>query len=59
MKKTAETAKKKLSGLVSAMIDGDSREWPPTCAVIIHQPLRPYAQKSEKITNRENILKEK
>lgn len=44
MKKATETIKGMLSGLVSNMIEGDTREWPPTCAVIIYQPLRPYAK---------------
>ena len=27
--------------MVTSMIDGDAREWPPTCSILIYQPSRP------------------
>ena len=44
MKKVTDVIKKMLSGLATTMIDGDTREWPPTCAVLLYHPVRPYAK---------------
>lgn len=32
---------KVLSALCNAMIDADTREWPPKCAFFAYQPFRP------------------
>ena len=44
MKKATDVVKKMLSSLATTMIDGDTREWPPTCAVLLYQPVRPYSK---------------
>ena len=35
------------SKLATVMIDGDSREWPPSCSFFVYQPMRPQAKRSE------------
>ena len=47
MKKASEVLKGMLNNAVSAMIDGDTREWPPTCTMFVYQPMRPQMLKIE------------
>ena len=43
-----DKAKRVLNKLVNKMIDGDTYEWPPVCAYLIYQPVRPSKNKEEK-----------
>ncbi len=36
--------KKALSKLTEAVVDGETREWPPKCTYIFYQPQRPCAR---------------
>lgn len=47
MKKPNEVLKNMLNNVVSSMIDGDTREWPPTCTMFVYQPTRPLVLKTE------------
>ncbi len=47
MKNVKEMAKNVMSGLATAMISKDPREWPPTCSLIVYQPQRPSIQKDD------------
>lgn len=35
-----------VSKMAAVMIDGDSREWPPSCSFFIYQPMRPQTKKN-------------
>ena len=37
-----DKVKKTVTALVNHMIEGDTYEWPPTCALFTYQPVRPY-----------------
>lgn len=46
-----EKIKNKARSLAEAMIDGDTREWPPECPFILYQPERPAKQHEENDIN--------
>lgn len=48
MKNEKMNGKKLLKAAVNAMLDKDTREWPPVCLGFIYQPVRP-----EKAVNKE------
>ena len=44
MKNATKKINEMLKGMAQTMIEGDSREWPPTCSILIYQPMRPEAR---------------
>lgn len=41
MKNSGKIMKEILKRAMTTMVEGDTREWPPTCAFLIYQPERP------------------
>ena len=41
MTNATEKIKNLARNLATAMIDGESREWPPECPFVLYQPKRP------------------
>lgn len=48
MKKNKEKSEKIVKKVISAMVDKETREWPPTCLAFIYQPVRPHSISSKK-----------
>lgn len=46
-----EKIKNTARSLAEAMIDGDTREWPPECPFILYQPERPAKQQQHEENN--------
>ena len=44
MIKIREIIQKTARDYIGKMVDGDAREWPPTCMVFAYQPMRPIQQ---------------
>lgn len=41
MNKIQEKVKSAAKTMISKMVSGDTREWPPTCSFFAYQPVRP------------------
>lgn len=47
-----------LSNMVSTMIEGDTREWPPECPLFLYQPVRPCVREKKEEVEQINCCKE-
>lgn len=48
MKKTKNAFEKITQKVASAMIDKETREWPPTCSFFAYQPVHPTVSMNKK-----------
>lgn len=44
MEKRKKRAEKLITQTVSALIDKEAKQWPPTCMGFIYQSMRPYSK---------------